>query len=288
MAYREKNGCFPPADVSDASGKPMHSWRALILPGLDDLAGTYDFTQPWDSPKNRALLAGVPEVFQCSNSDGPGPAAVSDTSYVAVVGPDAAFASDKLRGRGGIDFPDSGSTTIMVVETTRSRIPWSVPRDLIVDELRATGSNCPALAAGFHDSERHVEEFFFADRSCAGVHVLMADGTVGILRTAGLSDGQLRDKLRIGGCKQSDLNQPFAYFERTINWPNIAALAVWLLSVGLLLVGAVRGRKVPPVPPPPPAREGAVWICALRRPAWRLGRVGRGQAIFGFRAAGAA
>ena len=26
-------------------------------------------------------------------------------------------------------------------------------------------------------------------------------------------------------------------------WPNIAALAVWLLSVGTLLVGAVRGRK---------------------------------------------
>ncbi len=28
-----------------------------------------------------------------------------------------------------------------------------------------------------------------------------------------------------------------------LNWPNIAALAVWLLSVGTLLIGAVRGRK---------------------------------------------
>ena len=37
-------------------------------------------------------------------------------------------------------------------------------------------------------------------------------------------------------------------------WPNIAALAVWLLSVGTLLVGAVRSRKVLAVPLPPPAR----------------------------------
>jgi hypothetical protein len=28
------------------------------------------------------------------------------------------------------------------------------------------------------------------------------------------------------------------------NWPNIAALAVWLASVGVLLVGAVRGRTI--------------------------------------------
>ena len=33
------------------------------------------------------------------------------------------------------------------------------------------------------------------------------------------------------------------YIERRVNWPNIAALAVWLASVGTLLVGAVRSRK---------------------------------------------
>ena len=30
---------------------------------------------------------------------------------------------------------------------------------------------------------------------------------------------------------------------RRLNWPNIAALAVWLASVGTLLIGAVRSRK---------------------------------------------
>ncbi len=36
-------------------------------------------------------------------------------------------------------------------------------------------------------------------------------------------------------------------------WPSIAALAVWLLSVGTLLTLAVRRRKMSPVPPTPPA-----------------------------------
>ena len=34
-------------------------------------------------------------------------------------------------------------------------------------------------------------------------------------------------------------------------WPNLAALAVWLLSVGALLTHAVRSRKILSVPPPP-------------------------------------
>ena len=37
-------------------------------------------------------------------------------------------------------------------------------------------------------------------------------------------------------------------------WPNIAALAVWLLSVGTLLTHAVRSRRRSSVPPTPLAR----------------------------------
>ncbi len=33
------------------------------------------------------------------------------------------------------------------------------------------------------------------------------------------------------------------YIERRVNWPNLAALAVWLASVGTLLTLAVRSRK---------------------------------------------
>jgi len=37
----------------------------------------------------------------------------------------------------------------------------------------------------------------------------------------------------------------------SFNWPNIAALLVWLLSVGTLLTYAVRSRKRLSVPPTP-------------------------------------
>jgi hypothetical protein len=34
QAYHQANGCFPPAYITDKSGKPMHSWRVLIRPHL--------------------------------------------------------------------------------------------------------------------------------------------------------------------------------------------------------------------------------------------------------------
>ena len=57
--YRQANGCFPPAYIADKNGKPMHSWRVLILPYLDQdaLYKAYDFTEPWDGPTNKKLLA---------------------------------------------------------------------------------------------------------------------------------------------------------------------------------------------------------------------------------------
>ncbi len=32
QGYHQQYKCFPPATVADTNGKPMHSWRVLILP----------------------------------------------------------------------------------------------------------------------------------------------------------------------------------------------------------------------------------------------------------------
>ena len=55
--YEDEHGCFPPAYVADASGRPMHSWRVLILPYLDQqqLYDQYDFSEPWNGPNNQQL-----------------------------------------------------------------------------------------------------------------------------------------------------------------------------------------------------------------------------------------
>ena len=57
--YHEAHGCFPPAFVADANGKPMHSWRVLILPYLDQGPSRkmYSFNEPRDGPNNKKLSA---------------------------------------------------------------------------------------------------------------------------------------------------------------------------------------------------------------------------------------
>ena len=56
--YENRYHSFPPAYIADRNGKPMHSWRVLILPFLDetDVYNRYDFNEPWDGPNNRKLL----------------------------------------------------------------------------------------------------------------------------------------------------------------------------------------------------------------------------------------
>ena len=84
---------------------------------------------------------------------------------------------------------------------------------------------------------------------------VQADGSVRFLRTGNRSPEELRRILQIGGFTEEEIgNQGDFYGGRLrLNWPNIAALAVWLLSVGVLLTHAVRCRKPQAVPPTTPA-----------------------------------
>jgi predicted RNA-binding Zn-ribbon protein involved in translation (DUF1610 family) len=46
--YHDTYGQLPPAYIPDADGKPMHSWRVLILPFIEQLHlyNQYDFSKP--------------------------------------------------------------------------------------------------------------------------------------------------------------------------------------------------------------------------------------------------
>ena len=57
--YHDKHKCFPLPYASDAAGRPMHSWRVILLPMFRDpeadrIYGAYDFNKPWDDPTNLA------------------------------------------------------------------------------------------------------------------------------------------------------------------------------------------------------------------------------------------
>ena len=62
--YYEEHKKFP-ADILDADGKPLLSWRVAILPsmGLGELYNKFKLDEPWDSETNRELLNTPPMLF---------------------------------------------------------------------------------------------------------------------------------------------------------------------------------------------------------------------------------
>ena len=91
---------------------------------------------------------------------------------------------------------------------------------------------------------------FFTYDYDSGLNVALADGSVHFLWIGNRSPDDLQKLLRIGGFNEEENGEPAWH----LNWPNIAALAVWLLSVGTLLTRAVRSRKPQAVPPTSRAR----------------------------------
>jgi hypothetical protein len=144
--FQTAYGQFPPAVVYGPDGRPWHSWRVLILPLLDQrqLFNQYDFTQPWDSPKNRAILNEMPAVYRDPQN---GEEAGSSTHYAALVGERTAFSSrgsrltiangtassDLFKGISLSRITDGTSNTIAIAPVDPARkIPWTKPEDIAV------------------------------------------------------------------------------------------------------------------------------------------------------------
>jgi len=130
--YHSTFDCFPPAYVADENGKPMHSWRVLLLPYLEAqwLYDQYDFDEPWDGPNNSSLADFMPEVYRCPSDSGPN---ASDTSYMMIVGPEAISNGSKTTRLAQVK--DGSSNTIMVVEVANSGTGWMEPSDLKADRI---------------------------------------------------------------------------------------------------------------------------------------------------------
>jgi len=159
LQYESQYGSLPPAFVADKNGKPMHSWRVLILPFLErmDLYKRYNFDEPWDGPTNRKLLGQMPPQYHCISSDVPFEKRL--TSYVVVVGKNTAFPGAKARELS--ELADGPARTLLVVEACHTGINWMEPRDLDLDamNLRINDRDRPGIGSTHREGANAV----FAD-----------------------------------------------------------------------------------------------------------------------------
>jgi hypothetical protein len=130
--YYEDKGHYPPAYLADEQGRPMHSWRVLILPYLEarDVYEQYNFSEPWDGPHNRRLAARMPPVFAFSGAQRPGN---TTTNYLAIVGPGTVWPGTS--GATADSVGDALGTTILIVENQAAGVHWMEPRDLALSDL---------------------------------------------------------------------------------------------------------------------------------------------------------
>ena len=131
-SYHSTYRTFPPAYLPDEDGQPMHSWRVLLLPFLNQqsLYDQYDFDLPWDSPDNQALASQISDIFHCPSDN------IADheaTSYVVVVGLETAFPGAQTVSIS--DITDGTSDTILVTEVASSPIHWMEPKDIPIEEF---------------------------------------------------------------------------------------------------------------------------------------------------------
>jgi hypothetical protein len=152
LNYLDNHRRFPPAYSTDKPGKPLLSWRVLILPYLEEeeLYKQFHLDEPWDSEHNKALIERMPAVYQNPNL----PAGQGKTNYLTVRGPNTIFP-----GQGEIrpkDIVDGFSNTIMTVEApAKKAVVWTKPDDFEYDEqnpLRGlTGFRPGIFLAGLAD-----------------------------------------------------------------------------------------------------------------------------------------
>ena len=157
--YHSVHGCYPPAYIADANGKPMHSWRVLLLPHMDNAAlyRRYRFDEPWDGPNNRKLHDVVLKFYGCPEDDD---RQNTDTNYCVVIGPKTLFRGAKTVKLQ--EIKDAPSYVIAVVEVKNSGIHWMEPRDLHILQMPMVINPKNGMGISSHHG--------------SGANVLFADG----------------------------------------------------------------------------------------------------------------
>jgi hypothetical protein len=174
LNYESAQRAYPPPFSADKNGKPLQSWRVLILPYMEhkDLYNKIHLDEPWDSEYNRQFHNQMPQIF--SNSVYPGSDKKGETNFCMVVGP-ATFGQTNAKKLAPRDIKDGTSRTIMLIER-KTPVCWMAPEDIEQEKAYLGINGDPAGIGG---------------KTPGGVFATFADGFVRFIE-----QNTLRDKLK--------------------------------------------------------------------------------------------
>ena len=134
--YHDVYNGLPPLYTVDASGKPLHSWRVLILPFLEQTA-LYEairLDEPWDSEHNKQFHNRIIPQYVCPRNVSAG----DKNCHYSVIAGSGFIPAKNERERTGLgigNITDGMSNTLAVVEV-KEAFCWMDPTaDITLGEL---------------------------------------------------------------------------------------------------------------------------------------------------------
>ena len=125
-AYYEKNQKFP-ADILDADGKPLLSWRVDLLQTMGaeglDLYNKFKLDEPWDSEANKNLLEEMPIIFHPLTTDVAPPQTV--VRFFNSAGTPLSNRNLKIE-----DLQSPETTLLLAIVTPQYAVEWTKPDSL--------------------------------------------------------------------------------------------------------------------------------------------------------------
>jgi len=175
--YHDGHGKLPPAVVYGKDGRPLYSWRVLILPYLEEgeLYQAFHLDEPWDSPHNIQLLERMPASYAPPRSKASKVPAYH--TYCRVEHPE---------GNTLASITDGTSNTLLVVEAGEP-VPWTMPEGLAYDPR----GPLPDLTGPFADGFRVT----FADCSRCFIPKDVGEATLRALITRNGGERVGRDEI---------------------------------------------------------------------------------------------
>jgi hypothetical protein len=133
LAYHKDHGHFPPPVLLGEDGTPLHSWRVLLLPYLDQepLFNRLALNEPWDSGHNRQVWRDtMPAVYNAGVRPG-----ATETYYQMIVSESQGPAQSRFRLGHRTSVKDleqaGGANRSLLVVEAKNAVEWFRPEDIL-------------------------------------------------------------------------------------------------------------------------------------------------------------